>query len=155
MDTFLSMFKNKTVLVLDFDGVLAVPYTNPEEPYKGVPQLIERLDQKGYILCMASYNPRAIEAVRNWGLSHCFFGMRAGFNDVWEGDYKEEYRTDMSKSRQIQSMTSILQNKKILFFDDDPVNVELVKKEIGCECILVDNKTGLTKEVLEKVGLQL
>jgi len=48
----------KRLLVFDFDGVLGVKHTHPEEHFKQISRLIRHL-AKDNLLCVASYNPRA------------------------------------------------------------------------------------------------
>ena len=74
---------NTKLIVFDFDGVLAIPYTSPEKHYKHIPYLIKLLSKK-YILAIASFNPRAITVIKEWGIFDYFKIIRAGSNDHWD-----------------------------------------------------------------------
>ena len=138
--------------IFDFDGVLAIPYTNPESYYKHIPTIIPNLSKDNY-LAVASFNLRAKIAVEEWGLLHYFKAIRYGSNSVWDNEYNDNYRKDMSKSKQIQNM---LENElkdivfdEIIFYDDDIKNILDVRnvsnvRNIGITSVLVDELNGLT-----------
>lgn len=110
------------ILILDFDAVMAIAWSEPEEPYPGVVDLLRKISTRSDVhLCMASFNPLAIDALKRWGVYELFTAVRAGSNDP-NGD-----RTNLSKSSQIKSMiTSELKHVKdyaIAFYDDDFKNI--------------------------------
>lgn len=120
-----------TLLVFDFDGVLAIPYTMPEQCYSGIPNIIKALSEQ-YILAVASYNPRAYMAIKSWNLEQYFISIRCGANHSWHKDnieYNENYRIDMEKSNQILDIKNEIKHLNIsgiIFFDDDQNNLNLV-----------------------------
>ena len=126
----------KEVLVFDFDGVLSIPWSMPEKYYPQIPELLQNLSKK-CILCVASYNPRAELAIRDyWKLDKYFTCMRSGANHTWNEFYNENYRKDLCKGNQIVHM---LKNEikelgckinKITFFDDDPINIKIVNEKL-------------------------
>ena len=141
----------KKVLVFDFDGVLAISWTQPELHFPQIPALVKKLSEK-YILCVASYNPRAIKAIESWDLHHYFKCMRAGANHVWEDEYKEEFRKDLSKAKQIESMMEELREmgydiNELTFFDDDPKNLAVVNENLPhVRTVLINENKGVTTE---------
>jgi hypothetical protein len=159
----------QTMVVFDFDGVLAIPWTNPEKPFEIVPTVIKKLSDSGkYFLGVASFNPRAVIAIESWGLKHHFTSMRAGANHSWSFDpfdYREEYRVMMSKYQQIISMVQEIESTKkatiktIVFFDDDPKNIESVEMdvaEVGSDkrnwhCCLVSTHDGINSRCLKYI----
>ena len=50
----------KKIIFLDFDGVLAIKYTIPEQYFPVIPIIVNKLKDKDYILCVISYNPRGL-----------------------------------------------------------------------------------------------
>ena len=149
---------DKNLLVLDFDGVVAIPWTNPEQHYPQIPDILERLVAAGYVLAIASYNPRAFEAVKRWGLGQYFTAVRCGANHAWHmtGEtYKEDDGLEMRKHRQILSMIETdmahlnVSVEQTAFFDDDINNISLVQRELPLvESILVDEKEGFRLHLL-------
>jgi hypothetical protein len=152
---------NLTLLIFDFDGVLARPYTFPKLCYEQIPSILEDLECTGeYIMAVASFHPRAESVIEDWGLSRHFHAIRAGSNTVWPGDiYQESLRTGLTKPKQIEDMllNELLpfasRFKQILFLDDTPINVELVKA-VYCDIPhlrtqLVDTANGLTMKDLD------
>jgi len=141
--------EKEKVLVFDFDGVLARTYTHPELHYPQIPKLIKDLSQK-YILCVASFNPKAIKAIEAWDLHHYIICIRAGANGVWTGDYKEDFGIDMTKSKQILDMLIELdemgyKTKEITFFDDTPKNIAAVNETLpSVKTVLINQTKGVT-----------
>jgi len=134
------------LLVFDFDGVLAIPYTNPEEYYPQIPDIIKSLHTK-YILCVSSFNPRAKLVLEKWNLLQYFSAIRCGSNNNWD-TYDESFRINMSKSLQIKNMILEvgISFDEIYFYDDDIDNINEVSenfKEVKITSILIDNKEGL------------
>lgn len=141
----------KKVLVFDFDGVLAITWTQPELHFPQIPSLVKKLSET-HILCVASYNPRAIKAIEAWDLHHYFTCIRAGSNETWDGEYKEEFRIGMSKAKQIMSMMCDLnqmghQIEEISFFDDDHKNITLVNDNLSyVKTVLINENNGIKME---------
>lgn len=123
--------KMSRLYFLDMDGVLAIPYSMPEQPYAHTIVLLQSLHAAGHTLCAVSFNPRAYTVLRAWGVEHLFTAIRAGCNQPWSGDkadYSDEtHRIDISKSNQISDiLTTELRNiphDSVWFYDDDPVNI--------------------------------
>lgn len=145
-------------IVFDFDGVLAIPWTNPEKPFAQVPGLIKSLFDKGHRLSVASYNPRARLAIESWGIDGYFASIRSGADHDWEaegGEYKEEFRTRdrMSKHGQIKNMHG--DSKHVIFLDDSLENINEIKakNDPHIHARLVDTDKGVTvDDVLEAMG---
>jgi hypothetical protein len=141
-----------TLKIFDFDGVLSMPYTMPEEYYKQIPNILSSFNITDVLCCVASFNPRAKLAIEQWKLDHHFIAFRSGSNDIWSNnldEYKQEYRIGLKKSKQIQSMLSNeLKDYKIEnieFYDDDKLNIKEVENELShINCCLVDNNIGFT-----------
>ena len=137
-----------SVYIFDFDGVLAVPWTHPEMPYEKVVEFIKELHDSGKTLCLASYNPAAIQSLDRWGVRGLFTAMRAGSNHPWFGEYKNNHRIDMSKSLQIKNMLSNelfpAKEEDCIFFDDTLENIQLVNNELPkVQTLLIDPNRGL------------
>lgn len=137
-----------TLIVLDFDGVLCIPYT--EDHYPEIPEIIRKLEKAGNRLFLASFNPSARNVVTKWGLDEYFEDMRYGSNIDWEDGenpvYKEDLRERMSKSQQIKAMIwdSELKNSSVYFFDDDDKNIEEVRRNLPrVATIKIDETKGL------------
>ena len=149
----MKLSKPKEVLVFDFDGVLAIPYTHPEECYSDVVELMTMLKEE-YILCVASYNPRAEVAIESWGIRDLFSVVLCGANYVWKGkEYDDKDRVEMRKDRQIVSIIKKeldelqIRYDQVAFFDDDQENIDLVTKELpSVTCTFIDNKKGIQLE---------
>ena len=138
----------KRLLVFDFDGVLAIKYSMPEECYQQIPELLKQLS-KTHILCVASYNPRAQMAIKSWGLDQYFSCMRFGANHTWKDEYQEHYRELMSKSDQIVNMIENEikeldhQYSDIVFFDDSEENLKCVNEKLPhVKTVLVKDEFG-------------
>ena len=137
-----------SIYIFDFDGVLAIPWTQPEIPFPNVIVFLRDLHSTGKKLCLASYNPAAVRALESWGVSNLFTAMRAGSNKPWSGNYTEEYRIGMSKSKQIKDMlvNELYPHKAedCVFFDDTIENIALVNRELPqVHTILIDTIRGL------------
>jgi hypothetical protein len=149
------MAENKrTLLVFDFDGVLAIPYTDPEEHFDGIPSLIQEC-AKHADLAVASYNPLALRVVSRWGLDRFFVAGRAGYDYPWKGVYNEAMRECMSKHEMIRDMTlrELIDNEyhRVVFFDDDERNFKKIhEKAPHIKTELIDWKIGLQREHIEK-----
>lgn len=145
---------SKKLLIFDFDGVLAIKWTMPEEYFDQIPDLIRKLS-KDYILCVASFNPRAQVAIKNWGLEEYFICMRYGSNYTWVDIYKEEYRENMTKANQIIHMIeneidqmNKLNNKfeygDVVFFEDNIKNILNVNEKLPwIKTVLINSDIGV------------
>jgi hypothetical protein len=137
-------------LVLDFDGVLAIPWTNPVELYAQIPELLKALSS-AYTLALASFNPTAISELRRHGVLDYFKATRAGTHEDME---IKEFVADLGtlcKAQQIQSIGKQLQCEDFHFFDDDFDNIEAVNKLLPkVHTSFVDSKTGLTLKTVEQ-----
>lgn len=142
----------KKLLVFDFDGVLSMMYTMPEKHYPQIPELLQYLENK-YLLCVASYNPRAELSIKNWKLDKYFICMRVGANHIWDHPYDESYRSTLSKAEQITNMIEMeiktlnCAFTEIVFFDDNLENIKHVNEKLpNIKTVLIDSKFGLRLE---------
>lgn len=138
-------------LILDFDGVLAIPNTHAEQPYPQAVNKIMELSKSPEIkLLMVSYNPKSKEAVKSWGIAKCFMGIRAGSNKPWDGVYTDdEHRKGLSKVEQIRDIfqhelsADVFEPSLCHFFDDTLANVQLVQNAFPeMKTTLVDSNCG-------------
>jgi hypothetical protein len=129
----------KQVFFFDFDGPLAVPWTHPEESQQGVTDMIKKLTDENIVIALASFNPRAVVAIKEWGIDHYFAAKRAGSNFANSQD-----RTGLSKHLQIRSM---LENElkeydsdewMKCFFDDDPGHIKAVTEAETALCFYIE-----------------
>ncbi len=143
------------VIVLDFDGVLGKTFSHPERPLPEVRNLI-RLLSRSYYICVASYNPRAKLAIDDWKQFYGYDAIRCGANFKWSDDYCDEWRKEMSKSKQIDSMLEELglgKSHLVYFFDDDQENVDQVNVHKSRTAFKIDTEIGLTfKDVKHLLG---
>jgi hypothetical protein len=146
-----------SIVLHDLDGVLAVPYTMPEQAYPSIKGTLHALHARGDILCAASFNPRGYMMLRAWGVEHLFTAIRAGCNAPWSGETSEyadaTHRTGMSKSAQIRDMLAHeLRGWTWMsgeFYDDKQDNVdEVLGSNIpGLSTVhCVDERTGYVNE---------
>ena len=156
-----------SIVVFDFDGVLAVPYTDPEQLFPGVAELLVDLKQRGDIVLVSSFNPRAYHVLRTFLEQGIIAGLRAGSRQKWweqgDGTYSDAlHRYDMDKGLHIADMLAELATpvdatkETILFFDDDEQNIMEVKLHAGvagwCEphCCLVESDKGACTASVKK-----
>ena len=147
----------KRVVFLDFDGVLAIPFNMPEQPYPHIPTLLKYWHDHGVQLHLVSFNPRAWLAVQAWGCAHYFTGVRAGCNEPWQHDaletYTEAMRQDLCKARQI---ASLLQEHnphtvELDFWDDDPLNiarVQAVHRNVTCHHVHTEHGLPIPPHII-------
>lgn len=123
--------QNQIGIILDFDGVLAIPYTDPVELYSQIPKLLAELSQT-YILVLASFNPTAIAELRRLGVLHYFQGVRAGSHDNIEFITYVQNLGRLCKAAQIESLQTDTLSKcaRLYFFDDDATNI--AKRSVRC-----------------------
>ncbi len=138
------------VMFLDFDGVLAIPYTSPAQHYVGLSVMLYYLKHHlGWTLCLVSFNPTAESCLKQWQIEHYFTAIRAGSNQQWVGQYVDD-RKHLCKSQQIQD---ILDNElkghsyeRLVFFDDSTEHVYKIKTSghlFTCQAYHVDSDVGL------------
>lgn len=143
--------KKKTLHVFDFDGVLAESWTHPELHFGEARLALSELKKNSSaIMCVASFNPRAELAIRDyWKLDDHFEAFRYGSNKKWDRTYGNHLRIGMSKSNQILDMISdeLADHKfdEIFFYDDDLLNIKEVNKALPyVKTVLIDSRVGLT-----------
>lgn len=147
--------KSHHLIILDFDGVLGIPYTHPPKIYDGLHDLLTELS-KTYLLALASFNPEAYPTLIANKLDHLFCAFRAGHNHNHPAPVAPEYKgptLGLCKAMQIES---ILDNElkdtqvsSITFFDDDDYNIELVSTKLShIKSVKVKTETGFTKKYL-------
>lgn len=137
--------KNR-VLVFDFDGVLAKPWTHPETHYEQVPAILKILSQKYYV-CVASFNPRAALAIASWESQKTIDAVRCGANHEWAHKYDEVWREGMSKLEMITSILKQLNlraDHPVEFYDDDSKNVDSVNLDVNRTAFIINTQNGLT-----------
>lgn len=146
-----------TVLILDFDGVLAIPYTNPTQLYPQVPALLKELSQT-HTLVLASFNPTAIAELRRFDVLQYFSATRAGVHDNVEISEFISDLGELCKAKQIASMQEQqLADKKdedYHFFDDCVYNLQQVTELLPqVKCHYIDEDAGLTADrILEALS---
>ena len=138
------------ILVLDFDGVLAIPYTHPVQLYPQMPTLLEELSQT-HTLVLASFNPTAIAELRRFDLLQYFSATRAGVHDNIEITNFITDLGELCKAKQIASMQEHqLADKKdeeYHFFDDCVYNLQQVTELLpNVKCHHIDEDAGLTSD---------
>ncbi len=149
-----NIMSKRILIVLDFDGVLAVPYSKPERPFPQIPKLIHHLSELPNVdLAVASFNPDAKKCIEKWQIAHCFKAFRHGANYVWSGTYTDDYRGGMSKHGQIKNMLIEecwpIYYERIIFFDDDLLNIANVERgDADIEAVFVYSEKGVTWELL-------
>ena len=147
------------VLVLDFDGVLAIPWTHPVQLYPQIPASLKQLSET-HTLVLASFNPTAIKELRRFDLLQYFSATRAGVHDNVEITNFMSNLGELCKAKQISSMQKQHQltdkkDQEYHFFDDDPFNLEQVTKLLPqVRCHYVDDDVGLTADRVS-MGLAL
>lgn len=144
------------ILFIDFDGVLAMPRSNPVKLYPNIPLILERLS-KHYVLCLVSFNPSAIRELRRLNVLKYFKATRAGTTKNIEVSEKTGDRI-LCKYLQISSIIQQLSKDPemriheltMYFFDDDINNIETVNMiNPNIRTVLVDWYTGLNDLVLD------
>jgi len=149
-----STIQNKRIIILDFDGVLCIPYTHPEEPYPHMDALLAQLLAHEFTLCVASFNPLSRPALRRWGWFERFKAIRCGSNYHWDDEteiYSDiTHRDDLCKSKQIADILESELNEfgftpeHCAFFDDTPFNLDAVRERLPqVACVHVPSDKGL------------
>ncbi len=141
------MDEKKKLFIFDFDGVLSIPYSEPEQHYPDVPSILKECSKHAHI-AIASYNPVALQVLHNWGLSHLIITGRAGYNHKWI-NYDNSMRRHMTKHEMIHNIRyeDLLyhDHDTIVFFDDDITNIEQVKAKSNVVFTeLIDPNVGIT-----------
>lgn len=138
------------VIVLDFDGVLAVPWSNPEALFPQIPTLLGKLRQQHH-LALASFNPRAIRVLReNQQLPH-FHACRAGAHHEGEIVEFSVHLGPLCKAEQIRSLQRThfpdVPMEHFYFFDDTPEHLVNVGQQLpSVNCRLIDPDRGLQEQ---------
>jgi hypothetical protein len=126
-------------IVFDFDGVLAIPYSQPEVLFAGTEALLRSLHAQGHVLAVASFNPRAYHVLRPLIDEGVISAVRAGSCVKWwaegDGTYSDDvHRKNMRKSAHIQSMLDNEWRYKslqsLVFIDDDLANIDEVDRAV-------------------------
>ena len=122
-------------IAFDFDGVIAVPWTNPETPFPQVRALLNYLVKNNIKLAVTSFNPNAHTALAANDLLKYFDAVRAGCNHWWDYSAKSTvyqnnlHRKQLCKSRQIADIvlnewkSANFEPKQVLLIDDDKNNI--------------------------------
>lgn len=135
----------------DFDGCLAIPYTNPEQPYTDTIKSLHHLFNQGHIICVISCNPRAVTVLKQWNVIRLCSAIRAGCNWNWKNElYQDEiHRVNMNKASMIRNILDNELNDIIdvwhecHFYDDDMINIDIVQQYFPqIQCHFVDNVVG-------------
>lgn len=164
--------KKYIVLIFDLDGVLNDERNNKENHFPKIKTSLEAIHASGdYILMLASFNARAWQILKKWGIHHLFIGVRARANHRWHISplypvmsfrkpvFKDHFFGPwVSKATQIHSLLSnelffflapdsYSSHRKevhqIYFFDDVHENIQEVQKtHPSIQCVLVDDNEG-------------
>ncbi len=148
---------------------MSIPYSDPEKYYKQIPDIIINLSKcSEYILAVASYNPNAYIAIKEWKLEKYFACFRCGANQIWNKEKLSSYNKDdwqeARKHRQISNMLEYelhdLQNnilnpglqfeiEHVVFFDDNENNIKQVNDELPfVHTVFVDSECGFEYNLL-------
>lgn len=123
----------------DFDGVLMIPWTHPEEPFAQIRAILKYLHEHGILMAVTSFNPMAWIALEQAGLTQYLDAFRIGCNFVWAHHDHSQYndakhRIDLCKSRQMSSILENewvkhnLQRQEVMLIDDDKENTTAATK---------------------------
>jgi hypothetical protein len=130
------------VIAFDFDGVLAIPYSQPEVLFAGTEALLRDLWAMGHTLIVCSFNPRAYAVLKPLMEEGIISAIRAGSCVRWWEDEEEgglykdaTHRHHMEKRLQIASMLGDelcdLTVEHLVFIDDDMRNIDNVANSSG------------------------
>ncbi len=136
-DLFISLQKMTTnVFFFDFDGVLAIPYSQPEVLFAGTEALLRDMRANGHVLLVTSFNPRAYFVLKHLLDNGTLLAIRAGSCERWwamgNGLYSDAtHRLKMEKSLHLQSMLEDEvreagidpATRRLFFVDDDLKNI--------------------------------
>ena len=125
------------VIAFDFDGVLAIPYSQPEVLFAGTEALLRELWAMGHTLVVTSFNPRAYVVLRPLVEEGVISAIRAGSCTRWweeeegGGVYNDAtHRHNMEKRLHLASMFAEelcdMEATHLLFIDDDMRNIDNV-----------------------------
>lgn len=134
-----------SVLFLDFDGVIAIPWTNPVQLYGHTAEMIKTLAAE-YTLCLVSFNPTAPAELDRFGLTKYFKAIRAGLPVVkTEKGAQERIHKQIQIRDILDHELSDMKIQEMSFYDDFDHNIKWVSKSIPeVKCVFVDNARGLT-----------
>lgn len=124
------------IIVFDLDGVLIS--LDKRAPFKDTEQVLMHCINKQYHIALASANSDAKLFLRQFGWTLLF--------DVAYGNPM------MLKSQLLQSIQGLFRSQRLVFFDDQPGNIEETRKR-GFESYLVDPRVGVTMEMLRKLKI--
>jgi hypothetical protein len=124
-----------TWLFLDFDGVLAIPYSQPEVLFPGTEELLRRLAASGMTIAVTSFNPRAYHVLKPLLDDGTICDIRAGSRVKWweegSGTYSDTvHRKQMNKAFHVHDMLADALPRRVVFVDDDPENAKDVNDAI-------------------------
>ena len=130
------------IFAFDFDGVLAIPYTNPEQLFPEIDTILRTISQKGHLNIISSFNPRSYFIMKPYLDQGIITAIRAGSRIKWwesdgQGTYDDyKHRKDMHKGLHLHDMLSdeldelhISEETQIYFFDDDLGNLADVRED--------------------------
>jgi len=117
----------------DFDGVLMMPWSHPEEPFAQTRAILKYLHEHGVLMAVTSFNPAAWIALEQQGLTQYMDAFRIGCNSVWAHHDHTQYddakhRLDLCKGKQMADILDnewakhSLQRQQVLLIDDDKNN---------------------------------
>jgi hypothetical protein len=123
----------------DFDGVLMMPWTHPEEPFAQTRAIVKYLHEHGILMAATSFNPAAWLALEQHGLTQYLSAFRIGCNSAWAHHDHSQYddakhRVDLCKGKQMADILEnewakhSLQRQEVLLIDDDKGNTSQAVK---------------------------
>lgn len=156
---------SKKIFAFDFDGVLAIPYTDPEELYPAVDGILRGLHAQGHIVIVTSFNPRSYYVLKSYLDEGIIQAIRAGSRSLWwlTGEYADvKHRFDMMKSLHLSDMlrdelaSLSLLEAEIYMFDDSEENLSEINRSsfyipYNVKTFLIDNSIGLTESHIEAI----
>jgi len=117
----------------DFDGVLMMPWSHPEEPFAQTRAILKYLHEHGILMAVTSFNPAAWIALEQQGLTQYLDAFRIGCNSAWAHHDHTQYddakhRVDLCKGKQMADILEnewakhSLQRQEVILIDDDKNN---------------------------------
>lgn len=155
------------------DGVLIVPYTNPEVFYKTTMDMLEYVSKlPNTLVVVTSFNPLSYHIFKPFLDNGTIKAIRAGSLIKWwdtEQPYSDEiHRTTTTKGHKGLHISDMLDQElkeiiklpnrctRLIFADDDPKNIIDVSehfKDGGIEVLTIqcDQKDGLTLDMMQQL----